>query len=72
MSETLTRRGGTTLNLLTRDGAITVTFEGYLTSAQYAKLYDCIRDYSETRQQLTERLAMVASEWGMKAIVDDG
>lgn len=72
MSETLTGQGSTILNLLTRDGAVTVTFEGYLTGEQYAKLYDCIRDYSETRQELTERIAMVANEWGIKAIVDAG
>ena len=54
MSDTLTQQGSTTLNLLTRDGAVTVTFPGYLTGEQYAKLYDCIRDHSETRQELTE------------------
>ena len=72
MSDTLTQQGSTTLNLLTRDGAVTVTFPGYLTGDQYCKLYDCIRDYSETRQELTERIAMVAKEWEVTAIIDEG
>ena len=72
MSETLARTGNTTLNLLTRDGAVAVAFPGYLTGEQYGKLYDCIRDYSETRQELTERIAMVANEWGVTAIIDEG
>ena len=71
MNETLTRRGSTPISLLTRDGAVTVTFEAYLTGEQYAKLLDCIRDYSETRQELTERIAMAANEWGIKVIVDE-
>ncbi len=71
MSETLTRQGSTTLNLLTRDGAISVTFPGYLTGEQYAKLYECVVE-CDTKQALRECIAMVANEWGIEAIIDNG
>jgi hypothetical protein len=61
----------TTLNLLTREGAVTVTFPVELTEDQYAKLYAFVVD-AQTRQELKDCLAMVANEWGIKAVIDDG
>lgn len=72
MGETLTRGGSTTLSLLTRDGAVTVTFQGYLTSAQYAKLFESIQQYSDSAIELKERIAMLANEWGLEATVENG
>jgi hypothetical protein len=60
----------TTLNLLASDGAVAVTFAARLTADQYARLYQCIGD-AETVEMLRDRLAMVANEWGMAAIIDD-
>jgi hypothetical protein len=70
-SQTLTNSGATTLNLLTRDGAVTVTFSTHLTGEQYTKLFDSIRDFSESRSELKERIAMLANEWGLDALADD-
>lgn len=61
----------TTLNLLTRDGAVTVTYEAELSEPQYAKLYECVQE-AQTRQELKECIAMAANEWGIKAIIDEG
>jgi hypothetical protein len=61
----------TTLNLLTRDGSVTVTFPMELTEEQYAKLYALVVD-AQTREELKDRIAMVANEWGVNAIVVDG
>ena len=61
----------TTLNLLTRDGAVTVTFSAELTEEQYAKLYSFVVD-AQTRQELKDCLVMVASKWGIVAVIDDG
>jgi hypothetical protein len=72
MAETLKRTDTTTLNLLTRDGAVTVAFAAYLTGAQYMKLFESIRDYSDSGTELRERVAMLANEWGIDATVDDG
>lgn len=58
------------LNLLARDGAVSVTFSASLTTEQHAKLYDCIHE-CDTQLELRECIAMVANEWGIEAIVDD-
>ena len=62
----------TVLNLLTRDGAITANFFAVLTAPQYARLFECIQEHSESRLELKERIAMLANEWGLDAMVDDG
>ena len=61
----------TTLNLLTREGAVTVTYAAKLTEAQYARLHECVIE-CDTKQQLRDLIAIVANEWGVKAIIDDG
>ncbi|MBC7855799.1 MAG: hypothetical protein IAF94_20420 [Pirellulaceae bacterium] len=60
----------TSLNLLTRDGAVAVSFPVRLTGKQYAKLHDCLHECG-TKQALRECIAMVAKEWGIEAIIDD-
>ena len=71
VSQTLPGSGTTTLNLLTRDGAVTVTFSTHLTGEQYTRLFDAIRDHSESGVELKERIAMLTNEWGLDARVDD-
>ena len=72
MDGTLTRNGGSTvLNLLTSDGAISVVFPAFLTGEQYATLFESIREYSDSRFQLRERIAVLAEEWGMEASFED-
>jgi hypothetical protein len=62
----------TTLNLLTRDGAVTVTLSALLSGEQYAKLFESIRDYSDSRFELREHIAMLGNEWGLDASFEDG
>jgi hypothetical protein len=61
----------TTLNLLTREGAISFTFSARLTAEQYARLYDSVHD-CDTRKELRECIATVANEWGIEVVVDEG
>ena len=65
-------RESTTLNLLTRDGAVTATFSATLTTSQYETLFESIHDYSDSAIELKERIATLANEWGIDASVDDG
>jgi hypothetical protein len=64
-------RAQTTLHLLARDGAVAITFSTKLTAEQYDTLYAFVMD-THTRQELRERIAMAANDWGIPAIVDDG
>src|SRR5260221_14771197 len=61
--------GQTTINLLTRDGSVAVTFAAVLTPEQYARLYVCVQEAS-TKPQMSDCIAMVASEGGVQAVVD--
>jgi hypothetical protein len=61
----------TTLTLLTREGALGITFPVRLTEQQYAKLLSCVSD-CDTKQEMTEAISMVSNEWGIETIVDDG
>ena len=61
----------TTLNLLTRDGAITATFSPGLTSEQYDRLLQEVGS-GDTRQKLTDLLAGLAETWRCTVVVDDG
>jgi|GEM_PF-4442312 hypothetical protein len=71
--KTLTRTGGSTvLNFLTRDGAISVVFPAFLAREQYDNLFECIREHSDSRFELREHIAMLASEWGLEASFEDG
>ena len=72
MDSTLTRSGSTVLNLLTKDGAISVVFPAFLTEEQYAKLFESIREYSDSRLELKVHIAMLANEWGLDASFEDG
>lgn len=59
----------TTLNLLTRDGAVSATFAAQLTEDQYARLLAYVHD-AQTRQELTESILVAANEWGLMAIIE--
>jgi hypothetical protein len=61
----------TSFQLLTRDGAVSVSFSTKLSASQYDTLYECVSDCG-TRGELREHIAMLANEWGITAIVDDG
>ena len=60
----------TSLNLLTRDGAVAVTFEAKLTPDQYLRLYASVHE-AETKAQLERHLTTVADEWGIAAVIED-
>ena len=72
VAKTLDDGGSTVLNLLTRDGATTVVFPAFLTEEQYAKLFESIHDYSDSRFELKHHIAMLATEWGLDASFKDG
>ena len=59
----------TILHLLTRDGAITATFNPSLTSEQYDRLLQEV-DSGDTRDKLTEILSSLARTWGCHVVVD--
>lgn len=59
----------TTLKLLTRDGAIAVTFDNALTPEQYEAVYDCVRLTSDANE-MRKRLELMASEWGAKVTIE--
>jgi hypothetical protein len=52
----------TTLNLLTRDGVVTVRIVPALESDHYAKLHDAVRD-AETAGELRAAVKRLCDEW---------
>ena len=60
----------TNLNLLTRDGAVTVTFLANLNGEQYSKLHDVIH-YAVSREELRECIRKIANEWRVQTVIDD-
>jgi hypothetical protein len=60
----------TTLSLLTRDGAVTVTFSAKLTDEQYARLFELTR-CAETKLDMEAILASVAADWEVPAVIED-
>jgi hypothetical protein len=65
----LSKSPQTTLSLLTRDGAVTVTFSAKLTDEQYARLFELTRR-AETKQDMEVILTSVAAEWGVPAVIE--
>jgi len=59
----------TSLNLLTRDGALAVTFLPALTARQYSELYDLALN-ADTADQLSAAVRTAAGRWGTKVIVE--
>ena len=59
----------TSLNLLTRDGALAVTFLPALTARQYAELYDLALN-ADTADQLSAAVRTAAGRWGANVTVD--
>jgi len=52
----------TTLNLLTRDGIVTVFIVPALASDDYAAFYDIVRS-AETPDELREKLKAASEQW---------
>jgi hypothetical protein len=65
----LSKSPQTTLSLLTRDGAVTVTFSAKLTDEQYARLFELTR-CAETKLDMEDVLASAAAEWGVPAVIE--
>ena len=61
----------TALNLLTREGVVSVSFRPALTPEQYAGLFDAVHD-AGTAAQLQESLSRVAEKWGLSVRIDAG
>jgi hypothetical protein len=60
----------TSLSLLTRDGAVLVTFAAVLTPAKYAKFYDCVQE-ADSKPELKTCIGQFAEEHGLKVVMDD-
>jgi hypothetical protein len=60
---------GTTLNLLTRHGAIAVHFSQVLTPTQYEAVYDCVRNIDDC-SSMSKMITRLAEAWGMGILVD--
>ena len=58
------------INLLTRDGSITVTFAPALTPDQYIVLADYIKSNWSTSAELGEMLRKLAAVWGCEVFID--
>jgi len=59
----------TTLSLLTRDGAVAVTFTPALTAQQYAELYDLAFD-ADSADEMSSAVKSAAGRWGANVVVD--
>jgi hypothetical protein len=57
---------------LTSEGTISVVFPAFLAREQYDKLFESIREHSDSRFELREHIAMLANEWGLEASFEDG
>jgi len=59
----------TSLNLLTRDGALAVTFTPALTAQQYAELYD-LACSADTANEMSSAVQSAAERWGTDVVID--
>jgi|SRR5688500_3381295 hypothetical protein len=59
----------TTLNFLTTDGPLTVTFTPVLTPKQYELLYDTVATY-DSQADLAEALKVLGRSWRCEVVVD--
>lgn len=60
---------GTTIKLLTRDGAIAATFSALLTPEQYEEIYVAVRDV-DSPADLWRVLTEAATKWGLQVEVE--
>ena len=60
----------TSLSLLTREGAVVVTFAAILTPAQYAAFYDRVQE-AATKAEMKACIDQVAQEMGVGVNVDE-
>ena len=63
-------RNMTTLNLLTREGVVTVTFDTDLDPQRYEELHDVVQVAGETKASLCEELVSLSKKWGSKMETD--
>ena len=66
----MTKPETTTLSLLTRDGAVSVTFLGKLTPAQYTHLFEWTR-HADTKLAMESVLKSAGAEWGIRVVIED-
>lgn len=57
--------GSTTLNLLTRDGVVTVLIVPELNADHYSELYDIACHASETAEELRVAVKAACARWGL-------
>jgi hypothetical protein len=60
----------TSLSLLTREGAVVVTFAAVLTPSQYARFYDCVQE-AGSKPELKACIGQFAEEYGLTVVVDE-
>ena len=58
----------TSLSLLTREGAVVVTFAAVLTPAEYARFFDCVQE-AGSKSELKACLSQFAEEHGLTVVV---
>jgi hypothetical protein len=64
MNEAVSGHSQTRLHLLTRDGAIAVTFSATLTPEQYEEVYNCVSGV-EDAAEMKECLTAIFGKWGI-------
>jgi hypothetical protein len=60
----------TSLNLLTSEGALVVSFASQLTPTQYARLYDTIRD-AGNKSEMKDVLQQFSREMNVELVIDE-
>jgi hypothetical protein len=60
----------TSLSLLTREGAVDVTFAAVLTPEQYARFFECVQAVS-TKAEMKACVDQFANEFDLEVAVDD-
>lgn len=61
----------TTLSFLSADGAITVSFEPQLTPAQYAQLFELVREGEHLSDDLCKQIKQLAEQWNVHFTTGD-
>lgn len=60
----------TSINLLTRDGALCATFSPALTASQYDQLLREIKNDGDNKVEMTALLQSLAAQWRCQVVVD--
>ena len=59
----------TSLSLLTREGAVEVTFAAVLTPEQYARFFECVQA-ATTKAEMKKCIQQVANEFDLDVAID--